>query len=56
VSVKLKNEIDRDFQATTEGFTPSACAKIVPESNIFMSLRLALSEEQIPRFVGNASS
>ncbi len=32
------------------------CTKIVPESNIFMPLGLALNEKQIPRFVGNVSS
>jgi hypothetical protein len=30
-------------------------SKIVPESNVFISLRIALSEKQIPRFVGNVS-
>jgi hypothetical protein len=36
--------------------TIGCCTKIVPESNIFMPLGLALSEKQIPRFIGNASS
>jgi hypothetical protein len=33
-----------------------AVTKIVPESNVFISLRIASSEKQIPRFVGNVSS
>jgi hypothetical protein len=32
-----------------------SCAKIVPESNIFMPFELSLSEKQIPRFIGNVS-
>jgi hypothetical protein len=32
------------------------CAKTVPESDVFMPLGLALSEKQVPRFVGNVSS
>jgi hypothetical protein len=32
-----------------------AVTKIVPESNVFISLRIASSEKQIPRFVGNVS-
>ena len=31
------------------------CAKTVPVSNVFNSFELSLSEEQIPRFVGNVS-
>jgi hypothetical protein len=32
------------------------CAKTVPESNVFNPFELALSEKQMPRFVGNVSS
>jgi hypothetical protein len=32
------------------------CARTVKDSNVFRSLGLALSEKQIPRFVGNVSS
>jgi len=31
-------------------------AKTVPESNVFKSFELPLSEKQIPRFAGNVSS
>jgi hypothetical protein len=30
-----------------------ACARIVPESDVFMPLRLALSEKQIPQIAEN---
>jgi hypothetical protein len=32
------------------------CAPTVHESNLFILLGIALSEKQIPRFVGNVSS
>jgi hypothetical protein len=32
------------------------CARTVHESNFFIPFGLLLSEEQIPRFVGNVSS
>jgi hypothetical protein len=32
-----------------------AVTKIVPESNVLISLRIASSEKQIPRFIGNVS-
>ena len=32
------------------------CAKSVPESYLFIPLGLALSEKQIPQFVGNVNS
>ena len=32
------------------------CAKIVPESNVFIPFGLAFERKQIPRFVGNVSS
>jgi len=32
------------------------CARTVQESNVFMPLGLALSEKQVPRFVGNVST
>ena len=32
------------------------CAQTVQESNVFMSLGIALSEKQIPRFIGNVGS
>jgi hypothetical protein len=34
----------------------SDCAPAVHESNVFVLLGIALSEKQIPRFVGNVSS
>ncbi|MGC0777942.1 MAG: hypothetical protein WCD68_12105 [Candidatus Acidiferrum sp.] len=44
------------FHAFCLGKPGVLCATIVPESNAFMSLGLALSEKQIPRFVGNVGS
>ena len=32
------------------------CAPTVHESNVFILLGIALSEKQIPRFIGNISS
>jgi len=32
------------------------CVRSVQKSNVFMPLDIALSEKQIPRFVGNVSS
>jgi len=32
------------------------CAPTVHESNVFILLEIALSEKQIPRFVGNVAS
>ena len=37
----------------SEGFD---CGATVHESNVFILLGIALSEKQIPRFVGNVSS
>jgi hypothetical protein len=38
------------------GLTFAQCTKIVPESSVFNPFGLSLSERQIPRFIGNASS
>jgi hypothetical protein len=37
-------------------FVRSRCARTVQESNVCMPLGIALSEKQIPRFVGNVGS
>jgi hypothetical protein len=48
------------FARTTTGFWFNTgfanCAKSGPESDLFMPSGLALSEKQIPRFIGNVSS
>jgi hypothetical protein len=38
------------------GFLLENCARTVHESNVFNAFELALSEKQIPRFVGNVVS
>jgi hypothetical protein len=44
------------FETFSFGIATCPCAKTVPESNAFNRFELSLSEKQIPRFVGNASS
>ena len=42
--------------ARRDGLMGLDCAPTVHESNVFMLLGIALSEKQIPRFVGNVVS